>query len=264
MASCEKVIQDQLQKYGFKREADLSELYLANKGLIDVTDLSRFQMLKYLWLNNNKIKKVHCLNYIYRLTELYLHNNDLTNITGSLSHLKSLQVLMLHNNQLTKLVGTVSELKGMQFLKTLSLFLNPLAQDSGYRLYVIHYVPSLHLLDRREVKQEERNAAFSLYNAERACVLKSLAFGRRVKAPLLAKARAPAIRSLTYCDKSGLRRNQKKVPLQDPDAAVLNRAMQRSLMQFSSIDWNTIPSSQQKRLEDQPSESPKIITVKFR
>ncbi|XP_058867844.1 leucine-rich repeat-containing protein 72 isoform X2 [Acipenser ruthenus] len=234
MASCEKVIQDQLQKYGFKREADLSELYLANKGLIDVTDLSRFQMLKYLWLNNNKIKKVHCLNYIYRLTELYLHNNDLTNITGSLSHLKSLQVLMLHNNQLTKLVGTVSELKGMQFLKTL------------------------------KVKQEERNAAFSLYNAERACVLKSLAFGRRVKAPLLAKARAPAIRSLTYCDKSGLRRNQKKVPLQDPDAAVLNRAMQRSLMQYSSIDWNTIPSSEQKRLEDQPSESPKIITVKFR
>ncbi|XP_051791510.1 leucine-rich repeat-containing protein 72 [Erpetoichthys calabaricus] len=181
MASCEEIIKNYIKKRGVKRASDVTELCLANNGLIHFADLSGFQMLNYLWLNNNKIRDVSGLKHNHGITELYLHDNQLTSVTGALNHLKSLQVLMLHNNQLTKLEKTISELKGMQFLKTLSLFLNPLAQESPYRLYVIHHLPLLKMLDKKEIKQEEKDAAFSKYSPERFRILQSIAFGKRVE-----------------------------------------------------------------------------------
>ncbi|XP_015213624.2 leucine-rich repeat-containing protein 72 isoform X1 [Lepisosteus oculatus] len=275
----EQVIRDILQKHGIKKSVDVSELYLARKALASVCDLSGFPMLNYLWLNNNKIREIPCLTYNYRLTELYLHNNEITNITGCLNHLTSLQVLLLHKNQLRKLGEAVSELRGMQFLMTLTFFLNPFAQDPGYRLHVIYYLPSVTVLDRRAfssslfftaIKQEERIAASHLFDPERNRVLQSLAFGRRVEKPMIIKKTTATKDKGVPVDyqgadgKYGLRRQQHRFPSKDhPDPSVI-KTLQRSVMQFSSMDWNNIPTSQQNPLEDQPSESPQIITVKFR
>ncbi|RLW11577.1 hypothetical protein DV515_00001567 [Chloebia gouldiae] len=149
----------------------------------------------------------------YYLTELYLNNNELTDISGALKHLSSLQILFLHNNELKKLGKTVKELKGMISLQTLNLFQNPLAYDPDYRLYVIYFLPSVQLLDRK-------------------------------------------------CHEFG--NNKNKVPFEDPEDAVLVRAMTRSLMEFSSVDWNKVATCQERWLKNKAEEPLEKLTVQFR
>ncbi|XP_077124175.1 leucine-rich repeat-containing protein 72 isoform X2 [Ranitomeya variabilis] len=152
--------------------------------------MSRFRLLKYLWLNHNKISKVNFLGSNFRLTELYLNSNELCDITGSLKHLSSLQTLMLHDNHLTDLKGTVKELRGMTDLRVLNLFHNPLGQDPCYRRTVIHHLPPVQLLDREYVTQKEREEAFQLFNPQRTAVIQSLGFGRRTDSVIGSRAAA--------------------------------------------------------------------------
>ncbi|XP_061071998.1 leucine-rich repeat-containing protein 72 [Conger conger] len=168
-----KEISDILQRCGIKRNIDVSQLYLAKKGIVSIPDLSRFPMLRRLWVNNNKIKHISCLAVSCCLTELYLQNNALTSISGALGHLTCLKILSLHNNELRRLEESVRELKRMQCLHTVK---------PQYHHYVVHHLPSVKMLDRKEVKQEERTAAFQQYCPERHRVRQSLAFGRRAEA----------------------------------------------------------------------------------
>ncbi|XP_009993285.1 PREDICTED: leucine-rich repeat-containing protein 72 [Chaetura pelagica] len=192
---------------------DVLVLYLAGQGLRSIPGLSRFRRLRYLWINNNKIQDLTFLKKNYCLTELYLNNNELTDITGALKHLCSLQILLLHNNQLGKLGRTVKELKGMTSLQTLNLFHNPLAQDRSYRLYVIYFLPSVQLLDRKRCEFENRT---------------------------------------------------NKVPFENPEDAILVRAVTRSLVEFTCLDWNKVATCQEKRLESKPEEPHEKLTIQFR
>ena len=56
----------------------------------------------------------------FRLTEVYLQDNMLLDIVGSLRHLTGLEVLMLQGNQLKQLTDVVHELRKMQRLRVLS------------------------------------------------------------------------------------------------------------------------------------------------
>ena len=58
--------------------------------------------------------------YMDRITELYLQNNDICDITGALSHLPCLRVLMLQKNQLPDLYGTLHEIKSLLSLEIVS------------------------------------------------------------------------------------------------------------------------------------------------
>uniref|UniRef100_A0A8D0EJ16 Leucine-rich repeat-containing protein 72 n=1 Tax=Strix occidentalis caurina TaxID=311401 RepID=A0A8D0EJ16_STROC len=156
----------------------------------------------------------------YCLTELYLNNNELTDISGALKHLCALQILLLHNNQLKTLGKTVKELKGIISLQTLNLFHNPLAQDPDYRLYVIYSLPSVQLLDRKLTWKHSANTYF-------LC---------------------------SFC----------RVPFENPEDAVLLRAMTRSLMEFSSVDWNKVATCQERRLGNKAEEPREKLTVQFR
>ncbi|XP_051872893.1 leucine-rich repeat-containing protein 72 [Pristis pectinata] len=158
------------------------------RGLTEVPDLSRFKQLKYLWLNHNKIKKISSLKMNYCLKELYLQNNLLTDLTGTLKHLTSLQILMLHNNWLTKLEKVVAELKKLRWLHTLN-------QD--YRLYVIYHLPSVQLLDRQYILQRERDAALGFCNQDQMRIRQSVAFGQRIQTHLL-KQTAPKRSNYIY------------------------------------------------------------------
>ncbi|NXA35116.1 LRC72 protein, partial [Eudromia elegans] len=242
-------------------------------GLRSIPSLSRFHRLRYLWINNNKIQDLSFLVKNHCLTELYLNNNEVTDISGALKHLCALQILLLHNNQLKHLGKTVEELKGMRSLQTLNIFHNPLAQDPGYRLYVIHCLPSVQLLDRKPVTPRERESALHIYNRERSCVVQSIAFGKRLDTPLATAtgqsrgprpARRPMgpsawkysanLHLLYFC----------RVPFEDPADAVFLRAMTRSIVEFSSVDWNKVPSCQERRLENKAEEPCEMLTVKFR
>ncbi|XP_064267484.1 leucine-rich repeat-containing protein 72 isoform X2 [Passer domesticus] len=238
------------------------------KGLRSIPNLSQFRRLRYLWINNNKIQDLTFLIKNYYLTELYLNNNELTDISGALKHLCSLQILFLHNNELKKLGKTVKELKGMISLQTLNLFQNPLAYDPDYRLYVIYSLPSVQLLDRKLVTQKERESALHLYNPKRAWVTQSIAFGKRADTSLgtavgSGRCTQPARRPIMPSGHE-FGNNTNKVPFEDPEDAVLVRAMTRSLMEFSSVDWNKVATCQERRLQNKAGEPPEKLTVQFR
>ncbi|NXX16471.1 LRC72 protein, partial [Podargus strigoides] len=243
-------------------------------GLRSIPSLSCFRRLRYLWINNNKIQDLTFLIKNYCLTELYLNNNELTDISGALKQLRALQILLLHNNQLKQLGKTVKELKGMISLQTLNLFHNPLAEDPDYRLYVIYFLPSVQLLDRKAVTQREREAALHLFNHERSWVMQSIAFGRTVNTPLgtivgSSRCTQPA-RRLTlpsvwkHSDNVLLLSSLCRVPFENPEDAVLLRAMARSLMEFSCVDWNKVATCQERRLENKVTKPHKKLTILFR
>ncbi|XP_069067904.1 leucine-rich repeat-containing protein 72 isoform X1 [Pleurodeles waltl] len=265
MDQCTRAIEEQLMKCAYKRCADVQELYLARKGLKEVTDLSRFKTLKYLWLNHNKIQKITCLTNNYCLSELYLNNNELKDISGSLRHLTSLQILLLHSNHLTNLEDTVKELKRMTALHTLNLFYNPLSQDTGYRSYVINHLPSVQLLDRQKVTLKEKKAAFIACNPKEANVLQSLAFGRRSGSVLVPKSALPIpiYRSRTQTDHE-IGNNLSRIRFPDLEDAVFFRAIQRCEMHFSVVDWHQILNSKQRRLQQTSAQTPQLLTVKLR
>ncbi|XP_067854535.1 leucine-rich repeat-containing protein 72 isoform X1 [Heptranchias perlo] len=256
----QEVIENQLKLYKIKRNFDVLELYLAKEGLTELPDLSDFKQLKYLWLNHNKIKHLNFLRTNSHLKELYLHNNLLTDITGALKHLKSLHILMLQNNWLTKVEQTITEFRNLRWMHTLNLFNNPLTQDHDYRLYAIYHLPSLQLLDRQEISQRERDAAFGLWNQDRLRVRQSLAFGQRMH-DFIAHGLAQKKKIKNYPDNSKHASNALRFPTED---ALHTRLRQRSVMQFSTLDWNQVPTSQQKRLADKPMSSSHIITTQFR
>ncbi|XP_021244819.1 leucine-rich repeat-containing protein 72 isoform X2 [Numida meleagris] len=245
---------------------DVLVLYLAGQGLRSIPSLSLFRRLRYLWINNNKIEDLSFLKKNYCLTELYLNNNELTDISGALKNLHSLQILLLHNNQLKQLGETVKELKGIISLQTLNLFYNPLAYDPGYRLYVIHSLPSVQLLDRKPVTKRERELAFPIYNCERSSAVESIAFGKSTPpgtASRHSSCTRPA-RRLMVPPGWEFGNHTNKVPFENPEDAVLLRAMTRSVMEFSCIDWNKVPTCQERRLKHKAEESPKKLTIQFR
>ncbi|XP_073779984.1 leucine-rich repeat-containing protein 72 isoform X2 [Danio rerio] len=174
-------------------DTDVTHLHLAKRGLTSVPDLSRFCMLRCVWLNDNKILEVTRAPFNCCLTELYLQNNDILSISGALRHLTCLRVLLLFNNQIKCLEETVVELKNMQELHTLSLYLNPFTEDPEYRLYVLHHLQSVQFLDTKEVQQVERRRALKLFNAERQKVLDTIAFGRRALPPPIGRKQTNAL-----------------------------------------------------------------------
>ncbi|XP_075172999.1 leucine-rich repeat-containing protein 72 isoform X2 [Anomaloglossus baeobatrachus] len=230
-----QIIEEQIHHCGHKTDGDVCELYLGRRRLQDVCDLSRFRLLKYLWLNHNKISKVNFLSRNFRLTELYLNSNQLCDITGSLKHLSSLQTLMLHDNHLTNLRGSVKELRGMTDLRVLN------------------------------VTQKEREEAFQLFNPHRTAVVQSLGFGRRTDSVL--GRRATAARSSTGHGSYKNRVFTSHTPRNDGislDDNVDLRGYRRSIMQFTIFDWNKIPVSKLKRLEETSLATAQLITVTFR
>ncbi|XP_074756464.1 leucine-rich repeat-containing protein 72 isoform X4 [Athene noctua] len=200
------------------------------RGLRRIPSLSRFHRLRYLWINNNKIQDLTFLIKNYCLTELYLHNNELTDISD--------------------------------------LFNNPLAQDPDYRLYVIYSLPSVQLLDRKSVTQRERESALHLYNHQRSCVVQSVAFGKRVNTHLGTavgsnRCTQPA-RRLMMPSGCEFGNHTNKVPFENPEDAILLRAMTRSLMEFSCVDWNKVATCQERRLGKIAEEPHEKLTVQFR
>ncbi|XP_072365269.1 leucine-rich repeat-containing protein 72 isoform X4 [Scyliorhinus torazame] len=210
-------------------KTDDPDLYKKSRGLTEMPDLSRYKMLKYLWVNYNKIKHLDFLRLNIHLKELYLNSNLISEITD--------------------------------------LFNNPLTQDHDYRLYVIYHLPSVQLLDRQIITQKERDIALSNYNPDRFRSHQSLAFGQRkpyfTVQEITPKRGYRGQKISIYEQKDVLKLGNKAT--KDPSKNVVDsRIRRRSIMQFSTLDWNKVPNAQQKRLGDEPLLSSQIITTQFR
>ncbi|XP_078620940.1 leucine-rich repeat-containing protein 72-like [Branchiostoma floridae x Branchiostoma japonicum] len=260
-----QTIEAQLEERGIRKDIDVTLLYLSDRNLKEVCDLGRFKILRYLWLNGNKLRRIDCILNNFRLSELYLENNELIDISGALGHLTCLQVLMLHNNQLTKLEEVVRELRPMQALRVLNLFNNPLAQENEYRSYVIHHLPSVELLDRQEVLQSERDRAWRMYEQEQYLLRETIAFGRRAEGlPPRTRSQDRQTRPSTIPEKDVVANSFDMPPHENPNHAVALRSVSRAVMQYSMFDWSKVPKSEQRRLAEGSPELPQIMTIRFK
>ncbi|XP_007532033.1 leucine-rich repeat-containing protein 72 isoform X1 [Erinaceus europaeus] len=258
-----KAVEDQLKICGHKRDADVFELFLSQKELTEVIDLSRFKKLKYLWLHHNKLHGIKFLTRNYCLTELYLNNNAIFEIEG-LHCLSSLHILLLQHNELTNIDATVKELKGLLNLKTLSLYQNPLCQYNLYRLYIIYHLPEIELLDRKQVTEKERRSMVTIFNHKKAHIIHSIAFGRRIDTSwnprsLIKQKTAQRVPSdFAYAN------NVDKILFDDPEDAVFVRSMKRSLMAITLLNWDTVPTREEKYCEEKVTEPAQMLTVTLR
>jgi len=259
----DQLIQDVLDKQGIHQEDRVIELYLGKHDLEEVNSLQRFRMLQRVWLNSNKLRDLltkntqqSFLRHNFRISELHLQCNELSTITGAISHLRCLQVLMLQKNQLANMSAVMQELLPLRALRVLNLFDNPMAQEEVYRLLTIHLLPSVNLLDRQEVQATERKAAYETYEPHQQAVKDSVAFGRA-----LSRNSDDHQQKQNRCDSANMPRTPKNfvdkiVKKEDPNE-------RRSLMQYTMFDWSRVPDSLQRR-QGTPVLPPKNLTVTFR
>ncbi|KAF6301884.1 leucine rich repeat containing 72 [Rhinolophus ferrumequinum] len=258
-----RAVEDQLKICGHKRDADVFELFLSQKELTDVIDLSRFKKLKYLWLHHNKLHGITFLTRNYCLKELYLHNNAIFEIEG-LHRLPSLHILLLHHNELTNIDATVKELKGMLNLKTLSLYQNPFCQYNLYRLYIIYHLPGVEVLDRNQVTEKERRSMITIFNHKKAHIGQSISFGRKVDASWDPRSPFKQKRAQRVPPDFAFTNNVDKMVFDDPEDAVFLRSMKRSVMAITSLNWHTVTTREEKYLEEKGTQPVQMLTVILR
>ncbi|EDO47417.1 predicted protein, partial [Nematostella vectensis] len=92
---------DESNQHYLKR---LTHLYLAEKGIDEIDNLSMCKNLSVLYLYDNNISKIKNLGFAGNLTHLYLQNNKISRIEG-LDHCRRLSKLYLGGNSITVIEG---------------------------------------------------------------------------------------------------------------------------------------------------------------
>ncbi|KAG9131190.1 hypothetical protein Leryth_006054 [Lithospermum erythrorhizon] len=119
-------------------------------------------------LSDNEIVKLENFPYLNRLGTILMNNNRITRINPNLGEfLPKLHTLVLTNNRLTNLVE-IDPLASLPKLQYVSFLDNNITKKPNYRLYVIHKLKSLRVLDFKKVKQKERMEAKKLFASEEA------------------------------------------------------------------------------------------------
>ena len=104
-------------------------------------------------LSDNEIQKLENFPLLKRLRTLFLHNNHISSVAPKLGEsLPKLESLLLTNNRIETLVDLDPLAELASSLRFLSLVNNPVTKLSNYRLYVLHLLPHLKVLDFQKVK----------------------------------------------------------------------------------------------------------------
>ncbi|RWS13500.1 U2 small nuclear ribonucleoprotein A-like protein [Dinothrombium tinctorium] len=117
--------------------------------------------------SDNDIRRLDGFPLLTRLKKLLFNNNRISRIGDNLEEsVPNLEWLILTNNQIQEL-GDIDPLSGFKKLEFLSLLNNPITTKKHYRLYVIHKLPALRILDFRKVKAKEREEATNLFKGKK-------------------------------------------------------------------------------------------------
>eukprot|EP00501_MAST-03F_sp_TOSAG23-6_P000634 GSMAST32.ASY1.ANO1.658.1 assembled CDS len=145
-----------------ERELDLRGqkiLVIENMGIID----DQFCAIDFC---ENDIQKLGNFPRMKRLRSLYISNNNISKIDLTIGDsLLGLESLQLSNNKLANL-GDLAALASLRKLRELNLLNNPVVRRPDYRLFVVHCIPQVTLLDFRKVTRKERLAAAALFSTE--------------------------------------------------------------------------------------------------
>ncbi|CAK9328638.1 unnamed protein product [Citrullus colocynthis] len=117
-------------------------------------------------LSDNEIVKLENMPYLNRLGTLLINNNRITRINPNIGEfLPKLHTLVLTNNRLVNLVE-IDPLASLPKLQFLSLLDNNITKKPNYRLYVIHKLKSVRVLDFKKVRNKERLEARNLFSSK--------------------------------------------------------------------------------------------------
>lgn len=136
-------------------------------------------------LSNNHLSRLENFPKLARLSCLYLGGNGIDHVDGKnlRRNCPGLRTVILTGNG-AKGWNVIADLAvGCPGLEFLSLVGNPVTRRQHYRLYAIHKIPTLKVLDFQKVKQSER---------ERASRLATSAAGAAMEADARLEARAAA------------------------------------------------------------------------
>lgn len=261
-----EAIETQLKFQGIRTNKTVLELYLTQLQLRAVPLLDAYRNLQVLRLNGNCLRSTSFLRSCQRLTELYLQDNQIYSIVGTMIHLTSLKVLSLQRNQITKLEQVVKEFSFMQCLERLNLAENPITQEPDYRHYVIFHCPSVETLDLLGVTILERREARQAYDQDQELIRNRVAFGRRAEGPpTICYPTEPPVKtpngSKPRLGDSFFRDNP---PYSNLEAAAEARRSKTSLVEFTHFDWSKIPRCAEKRMQKNKEVQPELVTVRLK
>lgn len=98
-----------------------------------------------------------------RLSTLIMNNNKIEKINrDAMKNLPNLKLLILNSNKIGSL-EEVEKLNVLRNLEHLSLIDNPVTSLKNYRLFVIHHLPWVRILDLSRVKLKERQEAKKIF-----------------------------------------------------------------------------------------------------
>lgn len=117
--------------------------------------------------SENDIRKLEGFPLLRRLKSLLLNNNRICRIAENIEEsLPQLETIVMTSNNMQELKD-LDPLKTIQSLRYLSLLRNPVTNKPHYRLYVIHKLPQIRVLDFQRVKQREREAAKRMFSSKK-------------------------------------------------------------------------------------------------
>ena len=94
---------------------------------------------------------------------MFLGNNKISRVSPGIGQcLPALESLVLTYNQLSSLED-LTPLSEFPNLERLCLLRNPVCSQPNYRLFVLHLLPKLKILDGARVKPAERHNALSMF-----------------------------------------------------------------------------------------------------
>ncbi|MBZ3877562.1 Leucine-rich repeat-containing protein 72 [Sciurus carolinensis] len=137
-----------------------------------------------------------------------------------------------------------------------------------YCLWIQALVCPLVLLHRPhssfKVTEKERRSMITIFNHKKAHIIQSIAFGEKVdtswnpKLPLKQKPVQRLPSDFAFAD------NVDKTVFDNLEDAVFVRSMKRSVMALTTVNWDSVPTREEKFLEEKGSEPPQLLTVTLR
>lgn len=144
------------------RELDLRDYKIPAIENLGAT-LDQFDCIDF---TDNDIRRLENFPLLQRLKRLYLSNNRIVKIDETMDDcIPNLEGILLINNQIQEL-GDLAPLSKFKNLEMLALLGNPVTTRKHYRLYLIHKLPNLRLLDFQKIKLKERQEAKKLFAGE--------------------------------------------------------------------------------------------------
>ncbi|XP_074235669.1 leucine-rich repeat-containing protein 72 isoform X3 [Saimiri boliviensis] len=188
--------------------------------------------------------------------ELFLSKKELTEVID-LSRFKKLKYLWLHHNKL----------HGITFLTRnyclTELYLN---NNAIFEIQGLHYLPSLHILLLHHNELTNLDATVKELKGMLNLKILSLYQNPLCQYNLYRLYIIYHLPGVELLDRKhfAFANNVDKTVFDDPEDAVFVRSMKRSVMTFSSMNWDTVPTREERYLEEEGTEPAQMLTVTLR